>query len=184
MGLGQGDLFWTYRTGFLYRLLFKGSRSIQMQSGNNQMEYEYTLTVDADILIAQSKGIISSIAVLVEFNQRAFKEARKRGIRKILRDHRKTRWTLDFHDVVLFSDIMMAIPEHSQRSKNVTVFSQSDCFVGRMFETAAINRSLNYRPFVDYEKAVNWLNKGAPSGNAYCQVVPCRNCKRTVCVCE
>ena len=122
------------------------------------MTCTYTLTIDQDCLLADIRGTASSLSDIFEFDQAILDEGKRLGIRKMLRDVRQVTFeNISPLEVTAFMEQRLALTERSLRIQIAVVYNEANWDLGKMFETAAINRSFHCRSFLDYAEALRWL---------------------------
>lgn len=118
----------------------------------------FVLKTDEDNLIATIEGSVSSIDELFAFDQDILEEAKKLGLRKMLRDVRKVNFRNIFYDdVISFMEKRLSLTDRSKRFVVAIVVGDQDRELGKMFETAARTRSFTLQSFLDYDEAIAWL---------------------------
>ena len=120
------------------------------------MPCTYALKKSGDCLLAEIEGTAASAEELFEFDQAILEEAKKLGIRKMLRDVRRVDFDrLFYDDVISLMEKRLELTNRNDRLVVAVVVSNER--LGKMFETVARTRSFNLRSFLNYDEALSWL---------------------------
>ncbi len=129
--------------------------------------YVYSMKSVGGILFVSVEGEISSIGELNDLNKIVFDEMDELGLEKAVRDYRRVNWgDIDFFDVIQLMEVMLEETDRNHLRATVSVFTEKGMQIGRMFETASVNRSINYRSFFDRDEALSWLDSVCLEGKA------------------
>jgi hypothetical protein len=89
-----------------------------------------------------------------------FEEAvQKFNKHRILLDKTKFLNHFDYHDAVVFADSPISDFMVNKRLRIAALIRPSNLEVERAYETLMRNRSVNYKPFISQEEAMDWLLK-------------------------